>query len=638
MFAVAVGMTHRVACAQGRGDELLGKIRDQLGDMPARSLLGVRVRSLEQATGKARVVVIAPDGAAYAEQIRGWSLKVRYPVLIDDGSADARENIARFVRAYRPERVILAPSADGGDTSARALVEGAVAGSWGADDIEGLEAVWERAGFVPAGAVVLSEQDPAWVGGLALAAARGQVLIWSGTERGRAGNVIEDSALEELRAVVARGLDSSGYSWKGLGDVIDSVTVSLSQPSRVTIEGKKGHLALTDVIGRHADGGRFAWCGMVHGDAQWSAYRAMCALFLDVRSAWLFNGYPAGFAEPFELGGMVEILEDAGVDVTYDSGNSATAGAWRTRCAGGVRADLVHVNTKGHSTWFDLIRGRAYGSDVPELVRPAAVHFIHSFSAQNVNPNQTIGARWLEMGAYAYVGSVHEPYLGAFAPGEALAGRLMREGTPWGAAVRVDGGPAWKINVFGDPLMVIPNAVGGADTGSVDIDGGVELSDSMSAALRGGEYGAGVRALIMLGRDEDALRLVRALAGDDEKNVVGAVSEHALRAAVREGDDELFLWLYDRCGARVKGHRITRDLLWQVGRRMLDGAQSAQVAALLRGNIRDESADGDLEALAPIVARQGGSAAAAGMYDEVLSRQLPTNVQRRVEKDAKRYR
>ncbi len=619
-----------------REEELLGKLREQLGEMPARGVLGVRVRSLEQATGNAPVVVIAPDAAAYAAQVGGWSVKVRYPVLIDDGTDAARENIARFVRGYRPERVVLAPGGSG--QGVRAMVEDAAAGAWGATDMEGLEAVWERAGFVPAGAVVVSERDPAWTGGLALAAARGQVLIWSGTTRGRAGDVIKDDDLGALRVAVARGLESSGYSWRGLGDAIDSVTLCLTRPSRVAIKGEKGHLALTDVIGRHADGGRFAWCGMVHGDAQWSAYRAMCAVFLDVEDAWLFDGYPKGFAEPFELDGMRGVLEASGLGVVHDSGESGTVDGWRGRCMGGVDAGLIHVNTKGHNTWFELVRGRAYGSDVPELERPSVVHFIHSFSAQNVNPNQTIGARWLEMGAYAYAGSVHEPYLGAFVPGTALAQRLVQQGTPWGAAVRVDGGPVWKINVFGDPLMVIPNAVGEAGADEVVIEGGVDLKDRMSEQLRAWEFDAGMRALVMRGMDDEALRLAKALAGDDEKFVVGAVAGHSLRAAVRAGDDELFLWLYDRTSAETKGHRITRDLLWQVGRRMVSGGRDDGAVALLRGNIRNESADADLAALAGIVSRSGGKAGVAAMYDEVLARKLGVNIRRRVEKDAKRYR
>jgi hypothetical protein len=116
------------------------------------------------------------------------------------------------------------------------------------------------------------------------------------------------------------------------------------------------------------------------------------------------------------------------------------------------------------------------------------------------------------------------------------------------------------------------------------------------------------------------------------------VSEHALRAAVREGDDEMFLWLYDRSGAKVKAHRITRDLLWQVGRRMVDGAQGAQLTALLRANIRNESADGDLEVLEGAVTRVGGKEAVLAMYAEVLSRKLPKDVERRVRVRSGRFR
>ena len=48
---------------------------------------------------------------------------------------------------------------------------------------------------------------------------------------------------------------------------------------------------------------------------------------------------------------------------------------------------------------------------MPHFDRPAIVHFLHSFSLNTPDNPDSVGGRFLEHGAYAYHGSVLEPYL-----------------------------------------------------------------------------------------------------------------------------------------------------------------------------------------------------------------------------------
>ena len=88
---------------------------------------------------------------------------------------------------------------------------------------------------------------------------------------------------------------------------------------------------------------------------------------------------------------------------------------------------------------------------------PAAVLMIHSFSAADpANPN-TIAGRWLANGAFAYFGSMNEPFLEAFRP-PALTAELIAAGLPLASAARIGPGEfdrvaaPWRLLFLGDPL------------------------------------------------------------------------------------------------------------------------------------------------------------------------------------------
>lgn len=110
--------------------------------LPAQRL-GARVRAMEHAWSALPVVVVVRDERSYVEAIGRWTPAVRYPVLLDDGRPASREAIARFVRAYRPERVVLwadreEPAGEGwSGPSRRSAVESALLRSWGVVPQEG---------------------------------------------------------------------------------------------------------------------------------------------------------------------------------------------------------------------------------------------------------------------------------------------------------------------------------------------------------------------------------------------------------------------------------------------------------------------------------------------------------------------
>src|SRR5690606_13028436 len=182
-----------------------------------------------------------------------------------------------------------------------------------------------------------------------------------------------------------------------------------------------------------------------------AAYRAMCGLFLPLGSAWLFDGYPAeGVWMQYDQSAAASVLRHLELDVTIDDHPRGTLASWRSRIGLGIDADLIFVNSKGNKARFDLAGGTGRAADVPFLQRPAAVYFIHSWSATEPRARGTIAGRWLSRGAYAYFGSVSEPYLQSFVPPVNVAARLGA-GLPLGAAARPDESPPWKLAMLGDP-------------------------------------------------------------------------------------------------------------------------------------------------------------------------------------------
>src|SRR6185295_15618778 len=106
-------------------------------------------------------------------------------VLIDDGTPAAHENIARFVRGFRPAKVVkwtVKDAKPGGFESAdMATIQSCVARAWGLPSEKAnpgdLLDQWKKDGFTPPGLVVAQPGDTAWTAALALGAGRGQPIV-----------------------------------------------------------------------------------------------------------------------------------------------------------------------------------------------------------------------------------------------------------------------------------------------------------------------------------------------------------------------------------------------------------------------------------------------------------------------------
>lgn len=596
----------------------------------AQVMLGLRVDAVRLAAAQVATVVIVNDAPSYLDAIAGWTPAARYPVLIDDGTFESRENIARFVRAFAPARVVrwsslLKPRPRPVQFNAvdPADVVACVARAWGVPegprDAAALLARYKELNHVPPGLVVAAGDDGAWTAAVALAAGRGQIVAFIPTPR-VVGSAMSIQQADALETAIESEAERTGLPWKGLGDGLDAVTICQNTPAR--IERGNESLALTDRIGRRGEGDsteRWAWCGQVFGSPQESAYRAMCALFIQPTRAWLFNGYPKepGF-DAYAVRPAEDLFRRVGLPVDSIDGANQSADAWRALAARANPADLLMVTTKGMAEWFDLNPGQCRAGDVPILERPAAVYVVHSFSAARADDRRTIAGRFLANGAFAYVGSVHEPFLGAFIPPRVLAGRLLSQ-CPLGGAVRLDAGPVWKIAVFGDPLYTLGLPVRRTDD-PPPLDGAAAVGADLRDLLTGPSPHEGLRTLVLLGRDEDAARFACAVLESQPDRVSPAFALDAVMPVFRSGrtrEVAAFVARLDRAGAALPA---VRDALWLSAFPRLNAPDETLLKAM-RATLRPEweGATRDAADLARAWARAYGVESAAGMLAALRS-------------------
>lgn len=609
-------------------------------ELPPAVRLGLRVEGLRRARAVIPTLVIVPENEEFARAIARWAPGEYFPVLIDDGSARAGEDIARFARAFRPARIVrwhgageetwLPDTTEWMDDDAvrRGFIQAALSracGMRGEDtSAEGLLAHWRAGGFVPPGIVAISDRDDAWTGGLALAAARGQPLAWI-SARGVVDAALPPGNAEELASQVEAACESTGLAWKGLGDDIEAVTIAANVPAKIRAEGQ-GFTAMTDRIGRLARTAptegpphaapRWGWAGQVIGDGPSTAYSAMSAIFLAPDRAWLFDGYPdEGDWKTFDASEAGRVLTEGGFICTVLDGDRRGVADWRAATARPLDAGLIAVNTKGMRDFFELEPGRGVCGDIPFLDAPAMVYFVHSFSAVQPANRDTIAGRWMERGAYAYFGSVHEPFLGAFVPTPMMASRLLW-GYPWGAATRVDNGPEWRLAVIGDPLITIGPAATRSES-PLPLEDVIDLASEVRERVAQRAFAGAIRDLAILGRDEEAVKLAAAILKDDAGAFDVAVAEASIMPALRMGRAEIVLGAIERLPAdRAAPYR---DALWLVCGPLLPGTRDERMVNLLRTNIRTEQAATDAVVLGRAVARVGGVPAAVSFLEQVKS-------------------
>ncbi|QYK47780.1 MAG: hypothetical protein KF838_13440 [Phycisphaeraceae bacterium] len=595
-------------------------------ELAAAHALGQRAEATLNAAHIHPTIVIVPDVWSYIEAVARWTPTLRYPVLIDDGTPDAADNIARFVAAFAPTTVLrwasdIEPARGPSLTSAR--VDRAVALAWGAspDDapvgVGPLLSMWTERAHEPTGVIVANPADAAWTGALAIAAARGQPIMWTELGRNPNASLTLDEA-KELASRIEAFCTANGLRWARLGDTIDAVTLCANAPIKLIFAEapargpapntdpkappERQMLALTDFIGRHLPGraaeGRWAWAGQIMGDAHHAAYRAMAALFLRPDSAWIFDSYTEpGVWQEHDGAAAARELERAGWTVRLDDAPNATSIHWRTIASRPIDPGLVLITTMGNANFFELGRqDRCAPGDLPTLRRPAMLHFVHSWSLTSPAATHTVGARWLDRGVYAYAGSVQEPFLAAFVPTPDVARRLA-SGIPWGAAIRVEAAPVWRIASLGDPLITTgPARPPERSDAPLPLEGAADLESAIKDALRNREMEPAIRSMALLGRHEDIARLVRALLADAPETLTPAIAALAAPSAFHLSDLDLLLRLRDGMSQADAARPRILDPLWNLARsriHSMDDPSRRRVLDALRTAVRADQPGAD---------------------------------------------
>jgi hypothetical protein len=577
--------------------------------MPPQVRLGRRVLAFESTWQAIPTVVIVSDATSYLEAVSAWTLTRKFPVLIDLGDASSREEIARFVRAFRPKQVVrwTAPQAKGAgaDTFAKVSVEAAhacVISAWegeGSDQAAVISRL-QALKHLPAGVVVMQPSDPAWTGGVALAAGRMQPITFVNSSQNFGGAFNTDGA-RALAGAITDVVKGMPWSWEDLGDNIDAVTMATNIPIKYDPGTKPvTRLATTDLIGRFTDGPkldkRWAWCGQVSGDSARSASRAMCSLFLKPQSAWVFDGYSSepGWKE-YDGTAAAQLLRKDGLEVTLDDEPAQGAADWRARCAAAMKADLALVMTKGNSTFFDLSPGQCRAGDIPILTYPAAVHFVHSWSAQTPDDPATIAGRWLDRGVYAYFGSVDEPRLNAFVPTKALAIRFSA-GAPFVASARLDSGFVWKTASLADPLLTFgPPLVRASE--SLPLTDSKPINADLRETLKKFDFVEGIRVLSLMGQDEQIDKLITTMLENEPARVTPAVAREAILPLFRSGRTRAVLALFTRLDAPARREREVLDALWLAAYPLIK-IKDPEAMELLSRHMRQDQLDKDQALLA----------------------------------------
>lgn len=441
-------------------------------DLPWPARLGYRAALLELGLPVVRQVVLVPDAATWLDEVGRWTPTARWPVLIEED-----QFAPMFVRAFKPERVIrrasvgaLPPTKEEREQAMQSVVGKA----WGGDGAGSADAALKKAGIIPPAIVVTSADDPAWTAGVALAAGRGLPIRFLDGDFGSPNETLDAVKFAALDDGVRSAIVSTGLPFETLGDAIDAVALcrtiaakakpALSEAATMKLppnpDVKPGDpLATTDALARHDDGSRYGVVGWIPGPSDRAAYMAMSSLFLDRDEFWFVSGYANG--EPWSRYApqpAADALKARGFTTKVWTGEQANLTNWLRLLMGGINPDVLVMNSSGNPDSFSLA-GNDHGRtvDVPFLTKPLALHLIHSWSLTRPTDDATIGGRFLNRGAYAYYGSVQEPFLTAFVPPAALANRWLGLG-PFLVSARLLDGSAdlpWRLTAIGDPLLLV---------------------------------------------------------------------------------------------------------------------------------------------------------------------------------------
>ena len=416
--------------------------------------IGLRLAILRSKIPTVNRVVLVPDEATFLTAIQKWNLKGNWPILIEDD-----KYAPMFLQRFQPEEIVRLPSIKEQLPKGKQLQElmlSAAATAWNATDTQTLKAKWTQLGWEPPGVVITSENDPARSAAVALAAAHGQPLVFLEGNFGKPNQTLNNTQWKTLQRAITKAVESTGFFYSQLADQIDTITIVRELAVKYQSPQKKDEqLAVTDGLGRHPNGERWAAVGWIYGSEVRSIYQAMCAIFLDRQTAMLYDSYPKeGNWAKYEMEEAASGLKTIGLNVELVQKPESSLEKWRSLASKAWTFDLILMNSKGYPKSFQVGNGDASVEDLPKLQFPAAIHMIHSWSASDPDDRNTVSGRWLINGAYAYVGSVHEPFLSAFIPPKFMVARLKR-GAPFLIAARQLESPPWKVATIGDPLMSI---------------------------------------------------------------------------------------------------------------------------------------------------------------------------------------
>lgn len=416
--------------------------------------IGLRTAILRDNIPTVNRIVLVPDEATFLAAIQKWNLKGNWPILIED-----KKYAPMFLQRFGPEEIVRLPSIKQQlpkNQKLQQLMLKATATAWNATDTQTLKAKWTELGWEPPGVVITSENDPARSAAVALAAARGQPLVFLEGNFGKPNDNLNGTQWKNLQTAVTKAVESTGYFYSQLGDAIDTITIVRQLAVKYqSPQNKDEQLAVTDGLGRHPNGERWAAAGWIYGSQVRSIYQAMCAIFLDSETAMLYDSYPKeGNWGKYEMEAAASGLKSIGINVELVQQPDSSLQTWRSLASKPWTFDLILMNSKGYPKSFQVGDGDAPVDDIPKLQFPAAIHMIHSWSAAAPDDTNTVAGRWLENGAYAYIGSVNEPLLSAFMPPKIIVDRLKR-GAPFLIAARQLESSPWKIATIGDPLMSI---------------------------------------------------------------------------------------------------------------------------------------------------------------------------------------
>lgn len=589
--------------------------------------LGMRVMTVQRSAPVQDRLVLVPDAATFVDEIGRWSPAGRWPVLIEDPIL-----APMFIRAFTPAHVIRRTDRVAAPADPAALarsIEAAVVRAFGGDPSKQTCAQSMQArGIEPLGLAAYSANDLSFVGAVALAAGRGLLPVALEGNFGATNDQLDPAAFAALDAAVQQAFASAQLPFAEMGDALDALVICRSVAHATSLDLATARIpsaqgmpaikpgepfAVTDALCRTPQGGRYAVCGTIEGGAARAAYASMCSLFLQRSVVWAIDSYDPGDprAAAFQVEGLDSGLREAGFTCMVRSGAAAHLPQWREWLASGFDCDLLFLNSSGNADFFDLgAPGRTPPSscgapgDIPALSRPLALSMVHSFSLQQPATRETIGGRWLDGGAYAYAGSVHEPYLFAFVPPAQFLERLAN-GVPFGVASRVWEGPfalPWRISLHGDPLMpcIAPKGMPAPPRAAPTpmMPGEVDLVASCRALLarckgdaKGDATLAAMRELAVAGQDRLAVQLWKLSAGQPW---AVRVAPAALEPLFAQRDAEGFLKAYSLTPSPSDRQR---DMLWQLCGPMLGTTRDADAVLLFEASVRPTWPSKDLERL-----------------------------------------